>query len=89
MGIKLRPDTREAAIASIQRYFLEERDESIGNLGARGLLEFFLAEIGPSIYNQAVADAQLSLQARVMEIDIEVHQDEFQFWRKRASRKPG
>ena len=34
------------------------------------------------IYNKAVADVQERLQARVMEIDIEVHEEEFQYWRK-------
>jgi hypothetical protein len=34
------------------------------------------------IYNRAVADAQERLQARVMELDIDVHEEEFQYWRK-------
>jgi len=46
------------------------------------LLGFFLEEIGPLVYNQAVADVQERLQARIMELDIEVHEDEFQYWRK-------
>ena len=31
--------------------------------------------------NQAVADVQERLQARVSELDIEVHEDEFTYWR--------
>ena len=57
-------------------------DEPIGNIAAGALLGFFLEEIGPSIYNRGVADAQERLQARVMELDIEVHEDEFQYWKK-------
>ena len=49
------------------------------------LLEFFLEEVGPSVYNKGVADAQSSLQARVLEVDIEVHEDEFQYWKKGGS----
>ncbi|MBL8302519.1 MAG: DUF2164 domain-containing protein, partial [Ideonella sp.] len=30
----------------------------------------------------AVADVQERLQARVAEVDIEVHADEFTYWRK-------
>ncbi len=41
-----------------------------------------LEEIGPSIYNRAVADVQERLGARVAELDIEVHEDEFGYWRK-------
>jgi uncharacterized protein (DUF2164 family) len=82
MTIALNKDARKDAIASIERYFQENMDEPIGNIAAGALLGFFLEEIGPSIYNQAVADVQERLQARVMELDIEIHEDEFQHWRK-------
>ena len=54
----------------------------IGNIAASALLGYFLEELGPLVYNQAVADVQERLQARVAELDIEVHEDEFQYWRK-------
>lgn len=41
-----------------------------------------IEEIGPLIYNQAVADVQERLQARVSELDIEVHEETFTYWRK-------
>lgn len=82
MTIELSKDARNAAIASIERYFAENMDEKIGNIAAGGLLGFFLEEIGPSIYNKAVADVQERLQARVAEVDIEVHEDEFGYWQK-------
>lgn len=80
MGIDISKPARQQAVASIERYFLEHMDEQIGNVAAEGLLNFFLKEVGPSVYNQAVADAQSRLQARVMELDIEVHEDEFPYW---------
>ena len=82
MPIKLQDQVRKDAIASIERYFREILDEKIGNIAAGGLLSFFLEEVGPSIYNQAVADVQERLQMRISELDIEVHEDEFQYWRK-------
>lgn len=82
MAIELNREARQEAIQSIERYFLEHMDEKIGNIAAGGLLSFFLEEIGPSIYNKAVADVQERLQMRVSELDIEVHEDEFTFWRK-------
>lgn len=84
MTIELPREQREAAIASIERYFAEHMDERIGNIAAGALLGFFLQEIGPSIYNRAVAEVQERLQARVAEIDIEVHEDEFPFWPRQA-----
>jgi len=82
MTIELNKDARKEAIASIERYFKENMEEPIGNIAAAGLLGFFLEEIGPSIYNQAVTDVQERIQARVLELDIEIHEDEFQYWRK-------
>lgn len=83
MSLELNKDARAAAILSIERYFREHMDEPIGNVAAGGLLGFLLEEIGPAIYNQAVADVQERLQARVSELDLEVHEDEFQYWRRR------
>lgn len=82
MTIELSKEAHKQAVASIERYFEANMEEKIGNIAASGLLGFFLEEIGPAIYNQAVADAQERLQQRVAELDIEVHQDEFQYWRK-------
>lgn len=80
--IELGKEDREQAIASIERYFLQNLDQKIGNIAASGLLGFLLEEIGPSIYNKAVADVQERLQARVSELDFEVHEEEFPYWRK-------
>ena len=82
MAIELSKEARQAAIASIERYFRENMEEPIGNVAAGGLLGFVLEEIGPSIYNQAVADVQERLQLRVSELDLEVHEEEFQYWKK-------
>lgn len=82
MTIEISPDASKAAIVSIQRYFSENMEEEIGNLAAGALLGFFLKEIAPVVYNKAVADAQARLQAQVMELDVEVYEDEFQYWLK-------
>jgi uncharacterized protein (DUF2164 family) len=80
--IELPRETRQQAVASIERYFRENMEEPIGNIAAGALLNFFVEEVGPVIYNRAVADVQERLQARLSEIDIEVHEDEFQYWRR-------
>jgi uncharacterized protein (DUF2164 family) len=80
--IELPKEARERAVLSIQRYAEENLGEKMGNIAASALLGFFLEEIAPSVYNQAVADVQERLQARVAELDIEVHEEEFGHWRK-------
>lgn len=82
MTIELNKDARKEAIASIERYFQQNMEQKIGNVAAGELLGFMLEEIGPSIYNQAVADVQERLQARVAELDFEIHEEEFAYWRK-------
>lgn len=82
MTIEIPKEARAQAIASIERWFQDHRDERIGNVTAGALLGYFLEEIGPLVYNRAVADVQERLQARIAEIDIEIHEDEFQYWRK-------
>jgi uncharacterized protein (DUF2164 family) len=81
MNIELSKEVRAQAVASIERWFKENADEPIGNIQAAALLNFFTAEIGPSVYNQAIADAQQRLMQRVAELDIECHAEEFGFWR--------
>lgn len=87
MPIELSKEARAAAVESIQRYVNENFDEPIGNLAAGALLGFFIEEIGPVIYNQAVLAVQERLGQRVAEIDLEVHEDEFTYWRRHDAAK--
>ena len=83
MTIKLTPETEERLIASIQRYFNVNMDDGIGDLKARLLLDFCVKELGPSIYNQAIIDAQSALQDKVAELDVTCYETEFGYWGKK------
>jgi uncharacterized protein (DUF2164 family) len=91
MNIELSKQARADAIASIQRYFEENMAEPIGELPAGLLLNYFLEEIGPVIYNRAIADAQARIVQRVGDLGGELFADEFQYWArvdaKRKSRR--
>jgi uncharacterized protein (DUF2164 family) len=89
MTIEISKEARQQAITSIERYFRENMEEPIGNIAAGALLGFFLEEVGPLVYNKAVAEVQERLQLRISEIDLEVHEDEFQYWRKFDKQKKG
>ena len=80
MAVELAKEVRKQAIASLRRYFAEKMDEEIGDLRAELLLDFLLAEIGPSIYNRAVADAQSWFQDKTVDLDVAFHQPEFAYW---------
>ena len=83
MAIKLVKDVEERLLASLQRYCANNFDEEIGNLKAQLLLDFCLREIGPSIYNQAVQDAQKVMQEKVTELETNCYETEFAYWQKK------
>ncbi|HEX4067799.1 MAG TPA: DUF2164 domain-containing protein [Acidobacteriaceae bacterium] len=85
--IELPKATRTQAIASIRRYFEESISESVGELAAGLLLDFFVEEIGPTIYNRAILDAQDRLQLRVGDLSGELYADELQYWQRQAAKK--
>ena len=74
MAIVLPDDTRKEIIQAIKHYFMKERDEEIGDLSAGFFLDFFLKEIGPSIYNRAIRDAQAHLQRVVADLDVSLYE---------------
>ena len=67
-------------IDSIKRFFAEEMDDDIGDLKALLVLDFFLREIGPSVYNQAIADAQSFFQEKSLDLGAARYEPEFAFW---------
>lgn len=87
MPIELSKQARAEAISSLQRYFEENLPEPIGDLPAGLLLNFILEDIGPLVYNQAIADSQTRLQQRVQDLSGELYEDEFQYWAKIDARR--
>jgi uncharacterized protein (DUF2164 family) len=87
MKIEISEQARTDAIASIQRYFEENLPEPIGNMPAGLLLDFFMQEVGPLIYNRAVADAQARMALRVSDLSGELYADEFQYWPREDARR--
>ena len=90
MDIQLSAATEKGLQAAIQRFVSEEYGESIGELGASTFLRFCLKEIGPSIYNQAISDAQGCLQERVTDLENICFAEQGSYWDKKKGvpRKP-
>ncbi len=82
MAITLSKETEQQLISSIKQFFTEMMEDEIGDLKASFLLEFCLKEIGPSIYNQAIADAQAYLHDKVSDIDGSCFEPEFGYWKR-------
>ncbi|MCT0205762.1 DUF2164 domain-containing protein [Synechococcus sp. CS-602] len=77
MAIQLSKQARKEAMASIISYFHESREEEIGAIAAGGLLDLFMTEIAPSIYNKAVSDVLDRLRNHISELDIDLNEEEF------------
>jgi uncharacterized protein (DUF2164 family) len=81
VAISLPDDARKQAIKSIKRYFEEKLESEIGDLAAMLLLDFFLEEMAPSVYNQAIMDAQAFLQGRIADLEASCYELEFGYWK--------
>ena len=82
MTIELTKDHRQALILSLKQYFTEKLDQDIGDLKASLLLDFIIKEIGPVIYNGAIAEVQARMQEIVSELDGTCFEPEFTFWKR-------
>ena len=91
MNLEISKQVRAEAIVSLKRYFDENMPEPIGELPAGLLLNFFVEEVGPAIYNQAIADAQARMQQHAADLHGELFAEGFQYWprveTKRKSRR--
>lgn len=90
MDIKLSLETQKRLRGPIQRFVAEQYGQSLGDLGAGVFLDFCMKEIGPAIYNQAIADAQSCIQERVTDLENICFADEASYWGKSkgAQRRP-
>ena len=80
MAIQISPETRKRLIASLKRYAAEHLGEEMGDLKAGLFLDFCLKEVGPPIYNKAIADAQAYFTDRVADLEGVCHEPEFGYW---------
>jgi uncharacterized protein (DUF2164 family) len=76
LRIRLSPDRRAGLLRAIKAYYAAEFDEPLSDFRADGLLDFFVRELGPPIYNQGVHDATGFMQQKLADIEGEVYERE-------------
>jgi uncharacterized protein (DUF2164 family) len=76
MRIRLSDDRRAQLLRSIRQHFLDDFDEAISDFRAEALLDFFVKELGPPVYNQGVRDAAQYIQEKLSDIEGEVYERE-------------
>ena len=76
MRIRLSDDRRTALLRAIRQHFASEFDDPISDFRASELLEFFVRELGPPVYNQGVRDACRYVQDKLGDIEGEIYEPE-------------
>jgi len=66
--IILTQENKSAMCEAIKRYFLNERDEDLGDLAAGLILKFIVDELAPEFYNQGIYDAHRYINERAEDL---------------------
>ena len=77
LRIKLSDDRRVALINLIKEFYLESFDEKLSEYRAERLLDFCIKQLGPPIYNQAIADARAFMLQKLEDLDVEFYEPEY------------
>ncbi|NEQ33579.1 MAG: DUF2164 domain-containing protein [Leptolyngbya sp. SIO4C5] len=74
--IKLSQEQQAQLLDAVQAHFATELDEEISYFKAKSLLAFFVAELGPLVYNQAIQDAHQFVQDKLAELEPTLYEPE-------------
>lgn len=69
----LSPELKRRMIEEIQDYFLRERDEEIGEIGAEICFEFIKERLGPVFYNEALREARESAEQKMQMLEDDLY----------------
>ena len=67
--IQLSKEKKDFLIAGIKEFFLNEREEAIGDLAAILVLDFFLEKLAPVVYNQGIQDCVGMLKEKLEDLE--------------------
>ena len=72
MRIRLSPERRATLLHALKAHVTAEFDEPLSDFRAMALIDFFVRELGPHVYNQGVRDAAAFLQEKLADLDGEI-----------------
>ena len=76
MRVRLSDERKAALVRLLKQRFEEDFDEEISDFRAEGLIDFFVRELGPPVYNQGVRDACAYMQGKLTDVEGEVYEPE-------------
>ena len=76
LRINLSDERKTAFLKLITDFYTENFDEELSKFRAERLLNFFAKQLGPPIYNQAIADARAFVFEKLEDLDVEFYEPE-------------
>ncbi len=76
MKIKLSEERRRDLLRAIKAHCLDRHGEEVGDLKTELLLDFFVEQLGPQVYNQAIRDAHGFFQEKLADLEGEFYEPE-------------
>jgi uncharacterized protein (DUF2164 family) len=74
MHIHLSEERRTALAVALQEFCSGTFDEELSDYRAEGLVDFFVKQLGPTVYNQAIQDARGFLLEKLDDLDVEFYE---------------
>ncbi len=85
MDLPLTAERKSEIVESLRRFAAEELDQEWSAVRAGFVLEYFLKEIGPLIYNRGVEDAQKFLRRAVEDLPATCFEEPMRYWEREGS----
>ena len=76
MRIALSEERRGELVSAAQRFLSYEFEVELSDFQARGLLDFFVRQLGAPVYNQAIQDARGFLHEKLSDLEGEFYEPE-------------
>ena len=71
--IKLNDEQKKALIHEIRAFYLEEREEEIGFIEERKLLDLFCEQLAPIVYNKALDDVLRWMKGQMENAEVDYY----------------
>ena len=72
--IDLSEARKRAILSSFVGFYADVLDEELSTYQAERVLEFFIKELGPPVYNQAIQDARRFMLEKLEDLDAEFYE---------------
>jgi uncharacterized protein (DUF2164 family) len=86
MAITLAKDAVAKLQPSLHRFFEDEFEVDLSAMKMVKVLDYFLKEVGPLVYNQAIKDAERFVADRVLDLEASCYEKEFTYWAEKTKR---